>query len=546
MDSKQQQAPLQGRYWLTVLFVLLALVPDLLLSTGVPMLRQSLAHQLHTSMATIDLAETFSNAGWAFGAVLASYLALHYPTYKLNLLYEAVFIVGSLLGLVAPAAPFIVAGRILQGTSTGMLLVSTLPPLIRNFPKERLTSTAAVVDIGFFSAIAAGPIVGGYVAATGTWRWFFGMVGVMALAGFVLAYLVVPRNPGYDRSFPFDYRAIGLAAAAAGLTFYGVGAIEQGTWTLPQVWVPTALGLLCMVALIVDQYRRQNALMPVKPLTSTYPLMGISAGIVGGLAFTTLANVLLVVLMQGYGYGPLGAGLLFWPALFASLVASLIFGALFPTRYVLLLPAMGLTALAAGALVLTTTIPSDGIGKYLWVTGLIGLGAGLTVSPGLFMAGLSVPPPLVGRAFALVELLRLAGAFAFVPAFTYFATIYGTRLPELMRGAHIVYWVTLIVVLVSMVAITAIFALGGARIHAPNLRAYLEEDQAALESPPVVGRVAWPNLAETLRSALRSTAEPLTGNYQRQDGAAGQSAGERDRPREQSESENERRPAETS
>src|SRR5690348_3324164 len=37
MDSNRAQAPLQGRYWLTVAFVMLALIPDLLLSAVVLM-----------------------------------------------------------------------------------------------------------------------------------------------------------------------------------------------------------------------------------------------------------------------------------------------------------------------------------------------------------------------------------------------------------------------------------------------------------------------------------------------------------------------------
>ncbi|HLH98853.1 MAG TPA: hypothetical protein VKW08_27400 [Xanthobacteraceae bacterium] len=38
--------------------------------------------------------------------------------------------------------------------------------------------------------------------------------------------------------------------------------------------------------------------------------------------------------------------------------------------------------------------------------GLLGLGAGATVSPGLFLAGLSLPTQFIGRILALVELVR--------------------------------------------------------------------------------------------------------------------------------------------
>ncbi|HJU19542.1 MAG TPA: hypothetical protein VJ770_24065 [Stellaceae bacterium] len=51
------------------------------------------------------------------------------------------------------------------------MLLPALLPVIRNFPPERLPITAAAVNLGFFGA-AAGPLLGGVVAAAHAWRWF--------------------------------------------------------------------------------------------------------------------------------------------------------------------------------------------------------------------------------------------------------------------------------------------------------------------------------------------------------------------------------------
>ena len=510
-EQKQSDAPLAGHYWPTVLFVLLALCPDLFLSTGMSLLRLPISKDLHAPVAAIGLGETFSNAGWAFGAVLASDLAQRFSGWKLNVLYEAVFILGSILGAAAPTVAFLAAGRILQGTATGMLLVSALPPIIRGFPVERLGITAGVTDLGLFGAVTAGPVLGGYVAQTGTWRWFFAAMGLLAACGLVLAVLVVKRQAGFNPGFPFDTAAIVLAAAGAGLTFYGVGNLGAGSsvsWTAPIVWIPAALGIIATIVLIVYQYRHENALMPVKPIATTYPMIGIITGVLGGAAYTSLLELLLLYLQQVRGLQPLSFSLLFWPGIAAALVSAFIFGKFFNTRYVLLLPLLGVSSLIAGAWILsTTTATTTGTGEILWITGLLGFGAGITVSPALFMAGLSVKPMLVGRAFALVEMLRLAGAFAIVPAFTYFAMSYGTTPERLMLGLHYMYWVILIGLVVTIGICTTIFLLGGARIHAPDLRAYLEEQEPALESPPIIGRESdeRPTVHDQLRSATRST-----------------------------------------
>lgn len=510
MEDSRRHAPLEGNYWLTALFVALALLPDLLVSSGLQLAQPSVAQSLHASRATLALGETLSNAGWAFGAVLASFLAMRYPGYILNFIYLGALIMGSLAGALAPAALWVVAGRVLQGTATGMLLVSTLPPLIRSFPENRLRLTAIIVDIAFFGAVAAGPIVGGYVAQVGAWRALFALAALMGAASFLLVALVAPRSPGFNPQFRFDALAVALAAVGALLTFYGVGAIQGSSWRSPQVWLPTALGLLCIATLIVNQYRRdQDALMPIKPLTTTYPLMGILTGIVGGLAYTALSGALLLALLDGHHMTPLGVGLVFWPALALALLAAGLFGLLFPTRYALLLPALGLLTLIAGATLALFAPISGGLGVYLAITALIGMGASLTVAPGLFMASLSVQPQLVGRAFALVELLRLAGAYAFAPAFAALAISQGAQGQALAGGARLAYTVTLAILLLTLVVATAIFFLGGARIHAPNLRAYLKENQAALDSPPVANNPARPSPGETLAAAMRSAIEPL-------------------------------------
>jgi len=39
--------------------------------------------------------------------------------------------------------------------------VIAIPPLVRRFPLRRLPVTAAMIDVAFFGAVTAGPVVGG-------------------------------------------------------------------------------------------------------------------------------------------------------------------------------------------------------------------------------------------------------------------------------------------------------------------------------------------------------------------------------------------------
>jgi predicted MFS family arabinose efflux permease len=122
-----------GRYGPAVLIALLGLVPDIVLTTAFTPLADVLTKDLHTSALVLQLAEGMSNAGYAVGAVLAAYLGQRFLQRRLFLGYEAAFVVGSVLTAVAGSVVPFFAGRLLQGTATGFMLVAALPPLVTRF-----------------------------------------------------------------------------------------------------------------------------------------------------------------------------------------------------------------------------------------------------------------------------------------------------------------------------------------------------------------------------------------------------------------------------
>ena len=483
--AQDERQPSAISYWLTVAVVLLALCPNLIVSTGLSLMTQGIMRSLHTQQDTLNLASTFSNAGFAFGAVLAAELIQRLPIHRLFLAFEALFVLGSLLTALAPSAPLYIAGHVLQGLATGLLLVVALPPLITGFSVERLSTTAGAVNIGLFGAVTAGPLIGGFVAQAGAWRWFFGADALAGAIAFALAIPVLQRRPPTNPGARFDAPALLLAAAGAALSFYGIGELTSHRWTDPIVWVPALLGLAALAALIVAQYFEDEPLMPVKPISTTFPLIGIIAAAFAGAAFSGMLELVIQFLQKVQHLSPQGIGELFWPAVLTAAVSAVLFGLLLQTRFVLVLPLAGLLTLAVAAWMLLQVQATTGTGMILWVAGLLGLGAGLAVSPGLFMAALSVAPNLVGRAFALVELLRLCTAYLAGPILLYAAGANGKQPAALMAGLHNAFWATLALTLIGIVLGTAIFIAGGARLHPPRLDEYIEHGKEALDSPPV-------------------------------------------------------------
>ncbi len=476
---------LRGAYWPTLIVSLMALSPGFILSSALGLLKPTIAESLGTSPGSILWVSIFSNAALALGAVLAADLAQRFRNRPLFVSYQSMFIVGSLIGFLAPNMVALILGHTLQGLATGLLLVAALPPLVTGFPAFRLKTTIPAVVVGLFGAVTAGPLVGGYVAITGAWRLLFLATAIIGVATLVLALLSLaekaPLNPGAR----IDASALLLSAGGAGLSFVGVGALMGFGAGSPLFYVTASLGLIMLVALVILEGARSEALMPVRPLTTTFPVMGILAAIISGAAFTGLMELTLLFLERVRGLEAPASGFLFWPELVMGIVGAVIVGFVLTSRWVLTMPLFGMISLSLAAWGLTGITSQTGDARILVIAAALGLGASLTVTPGLLMAALSVPSMLVGRAIALVELLRLASAYTVGPVLVYIARLYGSGGESLLTGLHVGYWIVLGFMLAGMLIITLIYLRGGARLHPPGLETFLEDDEPAFDSPPV-------------------------------------------------------------
>ncbi|MFP5348208.1 MAG: MFS transporter [Actinomycetes bacterium] len=469
----------EGRYGLAVGVALLGLCPNIVLSTAALPVSAVVGKALGAGRLELQLAEGMSNAGYAFGAVLAAQLAQRYVQRRLFLGYEMLFVVGSVLAAAAPNAETFFAGRVLQGAATGFMLISALPPLVTRFGVGRLPVTVAIVNVGLFGATTVGPLVGGVVAASGSWRLLFALAAGVGAVGWAVAWLGYVRFEPPDPDLPVDVPAITLALVATLLTFAGTSVLVRASLSSPAFLMPFVLGVATLAVLVVVEYRRRVPLMPVRALSTQLPVTGTVVAMLAGAVFVTVLELLQTSLQEVGGHGPLAVGVVFWPMPFGLLMAAVTFGAVFPTRYVPVLVNAGLLCLVAAAVVLLvggSAEPGVGVSTAAF---LLGFGAGATVSPGLFLAAMGVPSQLLGRAFALVELLRSAAAFAVGPVVL---AVAGSRADPAI-GVTVGLVVTLALAVVGLASSVLIPALSGARLRRPDLEAWLEDGEQALASP---------------------------------------------------------------
>jgi MFS family permease len=464
--------------------VTLALVPYLVLSAALQPLIPTIERQLHMGPQTMSLGLGLANAAYAVGTVLAVLFAQHLPQRRMLVLYAAVLVIASVVVAAAQNPAMFIAGHVLQGLCTSLMLIAAVPPLVLGFGKEKMRTTAMVLNLCIFGAVALGPTVGGIQAAGGGWRPLFWIVAGIAAVAFLLTVLTFEDAPPANRSAPYDPVAIGLAAVGSVAAFSGAAELLTHGFLDWQTVGLLVGGLALIVVLLVYQYRARRPLLTIRILlTSTIPVAGIIVALFAAAASVSATD--LTASLLATHYGPLHVGLLYLPEFGGAILTAVALGLLLETRAIQYLPLAGMGFLAAGIAVFRIELPPSQA-LALVGSGLTGIGLGATVAPALFAAGFSLPAANLQRVFAIVELMRAAAAFMIAPVFAHFAATVGGNLVD---GTGIALWIGLGLSIGGAAIAILLYALGGARPASPEMDRFMAGEAPAWYSPPLLAAV---------------------------------------------------------
>ncbi len=479
-----RQGPLAGRYPAVALMVMLALIPYLALSAALGPLTPIIAKNLHMSAQTMSLSSGLANAAYAVGTVLAVQFAQHLPQRRMMVGYAALLVIGSVLAAAAQDPAMYIAGHVLQGLCTSLLLIAAVPPLAIGFPPSKLRATAMIMNVCIFGAVALGPTIGGLQAESHGWRPLFWIIAAIAASALVLAILTFEDSPPANLDSPRDLPAIALAAIGCTAAFFGASELLTHPFLDVATIVPLLGGLAAIVVLIVYQFRATRPLLTIRALlTSSMPVAGIVVAL-----FAAAASVSATALTAGAltgRYGPLHLGLLYLPEVGGAAITAVALGIVLRRRAIHYLPLAGMVFLGAGIAVFLVHVPSSQAATLIG-SALTGIGLGATVAPALFVAGFSLPAPSLQRVFAIVELMRAVAAFMIAPIFAHLAANVGGSLDA---GTSTALWIGLAIAIAGAVLGVAIYALGGARPQPADIESFLSGAGPAWYSPPLLARL---------------------------------------------------------
>ena len=392
------------------------------------------------------------------------------------LLGLVLFAAGSLADSLAPSTGWLLAGRVLQGLGPVLLVPGSLTIIRALFADERRRAQAiGLWSTGSGLGMAAGPVVGGLIAAHWGWRWVFGFNVPLALVLLLIAAWAIPRpesggspggsSPPSQHSAPVAARldwagtVLGCACVAA-VAFALIEGNPLG-WTSPPVLAGFALSAGALAAFVARERRAPG--MGAAPVVdiSLFRRPAFAAANVAALvvffAFIGAIVFLSAYFQQVRGDTPVAAGLQVAVLGLAFAVTAPLSGRLtgqVGARWPMVAGLVATAAAMFGLLRLGPQFPDTGAGATWWDFALAGAGVGLCLTPMTQLAVSAAPASRAGMASSVHNALRQFGQVLGVAVLG--AIVYAHGPQGFITGLHTAMWLSGTALLGAAVLILAL------------------------------------------------------------------------------------------
>jgi EmrB/QacA subfamily drug resistance transporter len=394
-------------------------------------------------------------AAMTAGLLLAAWAHARFGARRTAQVGLLLFILSSLLALVAEAAWQLIALRIVQGLCAGIVQPLAMVLIFRVFADGGRGMALGLYGLGVMLAPTLGPGIGGYLVDHFGWAAVFWMPLPMCLLVLLAGQWLLPNQA--DRSTPLlDFRAFAWLSVGLFAALGFLAEAQRFAWSQPRVW---GLALLAVVALAAFGWRSRRSGKPLLPLSlwrhagfrsASWVALTLGLGLYG----STYLIPLYLQTVEGYSAGR--AGILLLPAGLLMGMASFVAGWLSDRLSAALLLISGLLifALSAAGLAWVGQGAAFVVLCFWACLGRIGLGVML---PALSTGSLDIlsAEELALGAGAITFVRQLGGAFG-VNLLTFFiewrhATEGGHRLAEVLAFEQS-FWLVAAVFFVTILA----------------------------------------------------------------------------------------------
>ncbi len=324
----------------------------------------------------------------------------------------AVFIVGSVLGGIAPNESVLTLARVVQGAAAGVVQPLSMILLFRVFPPEKRGAAMGIFGIGVVLAPALGPWIGGLLIDAFDWRWVFYLGLPPGIAAIVLANLFVPGRDATGPRPGFDWTGLGLLVIFLASLLNALTNAQRLGWSSDPILLQFAVAAAAATGFVMWELRTSKPMLDLRLFRNVpFASAAIVAFIMGaGLFGSTYLVPLFVQTIQGFT--PTQAGLLLMPSGFVLVLVFPLAGRLSDKLPAALLIGGGMALFAWSSWLSAAVEINTGFWTLAWWTILSRVGLGF-VFPAISAGPLkTLPRDLIGQGSGAINFIRqLGGAF---------------------------------------------------------------------------------------------------------------------------------------
>jgi MFS family permease len=357
---------------------------------------------LNTSIQGVQAAITFYTLVMAAfmlaGAKLGDILGRN-RTFALGL---GIYGSGTLITAISPNLPVLLFGwSLIEGLGAVMVIPAIAALTAASYEGKDRALAFSLIGAMTAIAVAAGPLIGGFVTTYYSWRWVFTGEAVVVVI-LLLFRGMIPKAPQAEHRPKMDYVGAGLSAAGLGLIVFGI--LMSSSWGFLQPRAALTIGgteitplgfsvvpflilggLAALGGLALWEDRRHRLGLDRLIDMSLLRIDRLRAGLltIGGQQLVLMGTffVLPVYLQVVLGFDAFETGKRLLPLSAAMLVAALLGPKIAGRRSPRTVAQAGLIAISAGAVVMLATLDVN-LNDTGFKTALIlmGIGAGLLAS----------------------------------------------------------------------------------------------------------------------------------------------------------------------
>ncbi|MCX6539651.1 MAG: DHA2 family efflux MFS transporter permease subunit [Acidobacteria bacterium] len=400
--------------WLEALAVMAGTFMVVLDSTVVNVSLPHIAGSLSASIEESTWALTTYLAANAVILPITGWLANFFGRKRLLLLSVVGFTLTSVLCGMAPTLSFLIACRIVQGATGGVMQPLSQAIMLEAFPPRKRGQAMAFWGIGIVVAPILGPLLGGWLTENLSWRWVFyinvpvGIISFLMVEAFIFDPPYIRRSSARVDWWGLTLLGIGIAALQIGL--------DQGQkedW-LASSWIVALLVIAAagLIGLIIRELLVSNPIVDFRIFRERSYTAGVLLMTLLGFVLYGSLVVMPVMLQTLLGYSAVEAGNAMAPRGVGTLLVmpfvGVMIGRLDPRKIL----AAGFVLTAVTFFWLGQLNMNAGYWDIFWPQVFQGMGLGMLFTPLATVSMDRISREHMGNATSLFNLMRNIGGAA--------------------------------------------------------------------------------------------------------------------------------------